>query len=175
MKTLSLAAALVAGLFIIGCNKTDDTPANSPGTTPVATPATTPTTSPDATPATSPDATPATTGGGTASMGGVTEADLGVPFYPGSKEKPNASAKTSANGMDVVTCVRTTSDAPDKVLAFYKDKATAAGFTVTSAAAGGTSGLSGMKDGGKVILAVGCAKDPTGSDNMISIGVTTKK
>lgn len=59
-----------------------------------------------------------------AQLGGaqVTEADLGVPFYPGSK--PQAAGASRVEGPDgrVVTLQLQTGDSPEKVAAFYRDK-----------------------------------------------------
>ncbi len=54
--------------------------------------------------------------------GGVTEQDLGARFYPGSVEVPNGGMKaTTAQGNEALS-VRTTTDDPSKVAAFYTDK-----------------------------------------------------
>lgn len=56
-------------------------------------------------------------------MGGsVTETDLGLPFYPGSNEKPNGSMVAEENGQKSVMSARTTKDEPAKVGEFYKAK-----------------------------------------------------
>lgn len=53
----------------------------------------------------------------------VSEADLGLPFYPGSEDAGKGmSSKIEAEGKKVVTCVRTSKDDPDKVLEFYQPK-----------------------------------------------------
>lgn len=61
--------------------------------------------------------------GGTMSMGGteVSEAEMGLPYYPGSTETPG-SAKVTADGKTSLVCLRETTDDPSKVVAFYKDK-----------------------------------------------------
>ncbi|MEQ1936532.1 MAG: hypothetical protein ABL962_21995 [Fimbriimonadaceae bacterium] len=51
----------------------------------------------------------------------VTEADLGVPTYPGSTLVPNRDVKADVNGKHTVMSVRSTSDGAAKVSAFYKD------------------------------------------------------
>jgi hypothetical protein len=179
MKNLSFVM-LVAGLMIAGCSKPADTtdpasPAPTPATSPATSPDATPAASPDATPAASPDATPAATPGGTtAEVGGVTEADLGVPFYPGSTAKPNMSSKTDANGMTMVASVRDTTDAPDKVGAFYKDALTKAGYKVNVASMNGTTSVTGTK--GKGTFAVAISKDTMGgTGNAITIGAQIAK
>lgn len=61
--------------------------------------------------------------GGTMSMGGteISEAELGLPYYPGSTDTPG-SAKVTADGKTTLVCLRETTDDPSKVIAFYKDK-----------------------------------------------------
>ncbi len=60
------------------------------------------------------------------SVGGslVSETDLGVPFYPGSKATEGKDLKVSADGKTNFMSNRTTSDDPAKVTAFYKGKIT---------------------------------------------------
>jgi hypothetical protein len=53
--------------------------------------------------------------------GDISEADLGVPFYPGSASTPG-SFKGNDNGQVIVTSVRSTKDSPAQVIAFYKDR-----------------------------------------------------
>ena len=57
----------------------------------------------------------------TGSAGGVSEADLGVPIYPGASRREGGMQINSASG-SMVTVVFSTSDPVDKVVAFYKDK-----------------------------------------------------
>ena len=74
--------------------------------------------------------TSATIGGNT----NITEADLGVRFYPGSTEKPSEQMKVDSDAeKDIMTC-RTTSDDPQKVSDFYKDKVK--NFSTTSSTTG---------------------------------------
>ena len=51
-----------------------------------------------------------------------TEAELGVPFYPGSKEAEGKGFKQTTPQGRSLMCVRMTDDAPSKVGEFYKDK-----------------------------------------------------
>ncbi len=70
----------------------------------------------------------ATMGGNT----GISEAELGVPFYPGSTEKTAEQMKVeTGTEKDYLSC-RTTSDEPAKVLDFYKDKVKGLTGSVTS-------------------------------------------
>lgn len=52
----------------------------------------------------------------------VTEAELGLPFYPGSKAKPGSDFRAEADGEKSVLSVRTTSDDPERVAEFYQNK-----------------------------------------------------
>lgn len=54
--------------------------------------------------------------------GGVTEQDLGVPFYPGSTEVPNGGMKATTSQGNEALSSRTTTDDPSKVVAFYTEK-----------------------------------------------------
>ncbi|WP_263384640.1 hypothetical protein [Granulicella arctica] len=51
----------------------------------------------------------------------VTQADLAIPEYPNS-ERSTGSMKMKTPGGSLVTATYNTPDAPDKVIAFYKDK-----------------------------------------------------
>jgi hypothetical protein len=52
----------------------------------------------------------------------VTEADVGVPFYPGTQPGEGQSTKVSTPDGDAYTTLLHSADAPDKVAAFYRDK-----------------------------------------------------
>lgn len=51
----------------------------------------------------------------------VSEEQLGVPFYPGSKEAPGSSSMTG-EGKKAVTSVRESTDPVSKIIAFYEGK-----------------------------------------------------
>ncbi len=57
-------------------------------------------------------------GGGTS----ITEAELEVPFYPGSTEKPASNMKHEGNDEKVYSTTRETTDSPEQVAEFYKGK-----------------------------------------------------
>ena len=57
----------------------------------------------------------------TASSQPATEADLGVPIYPGA-EQGKATVRMTIAGKDMLTANFVTSDAKDQVVAFYQDK-----------------------------------------------------
>lgn len=50
----------------------------------------------------------------------ITEADIGVPLYPGASIDPNGSRVTTPEGTMVQAVIRS-SDTPEKVAAFYRD------------------------------------------------------
>lgn len=52
----------------------------------------------------------------------VTEADLGVPIYPGATAQPNAANRTKAADGTSVTVGYESKDSPDKVAAFYRER-----------------------------------------------------
>lgn len=108
---------------------------------------------------------------GKASIGGntsVTEAELGVPFYPGSTEKPGTGFKFEGKGEKSYMSVRVTSDTPDKVADFYKGK-------VKGSTSGGGADMmivTGLLDSGAK-FSVSATKKEDGKTE-ISIGVSTK-
>jgi hypothetical protein len=52
----------------------------------------------------------------------VTEADIGIPFYPGATVMRQGATKMVAGEETNAMVPMETSDAPDKVIAFYRDK-----------------------------------------------------
>jgi hypothetical protein len=108
--------------------------------------------------------------GGTTDAGGVTEADLGVGFYPGSTDKPTGMAKVDGSEGTNFVSTRTTTDAIDKVVAFYKDAITKAGYQV---AGGDANGIGGMK--GKGTITVSVSKNDPDPGNLITVTVFKPK
>lgn len=96
----------------------------------------------------------------------ITEAELGLPFYPGSTSVNDQ--KVDSGGKTSLICIRETKDDPAKVGAFYKDK-----FTVESNASanqGGTDtvAMSGkLKDGRKVAVQVNKSGDSPTSVSVV--------
>ncbi len=78
-------------------------------------------------------------------VGMVSEAQLGVPFYPDSKELAGSMSMQTDEGENVVS-VRETSDSPDKVKAFYESKLGKPTGTVVS----GDSFFGNWDSGGRV-------------------------
>jgi hypothetical protein len=60
----------------------------------------------------------------TAELGGakVSEAELGVPFYPGTQPLEGQATKISAGSGSTVTVMLHSDDAADKVAAFYRER-----------------------------------------------------
>lgn len=87
-----------------------------------------------------------TTGNVTAKAGSKTPypADLPVPQYPGS-EMVVTAADTSANTSSKSMAMLKTTDSSAKILAFYKEKLTSAGWTIENAMEGQMSFVSAKK------------------------------
>lgn len=78
----------------------------------------------------------------------VSEADLGVPFYPGSQEGAGSS-KITEGQKTMVSSVRTTSDSGKQVVEFYTSKL---GAAKSSTESGPMSMGNWEKDGKKIIV-----------------------
>ena len=52
----------------------------------------------------------------------VSEADVGVPFYPGTAPKDGEMTRIASPEGSMVTVILHSDDAPDKVAGFYRDK-----------------------------------------------------
>ena len=98
----------------------------------------------------------------------VSEADIGLSFYPGTQPREGEASKVSSPDGTMITVVLHSDDAPDKVAGFYRDKlkAQAQGkqFTETSGDGSYMLMLSDDKQGTQVMIAKGEAK---GSDIQI--------
>lgn len=104
-------------------------------------------------------------------QGNVSEADLGVPFYPGSSEGTAGMTNKIENDKEkIVTSVRTSKDDPSKVHEFYQPKVM--NPSQSSATGGSTkvASISGTLEHGTEIT-IGATKD---GDNDTQIVVTTK-
>jgi hypothetical protein len=100
----------------------------------------------------------------------VSEADLGVPFYPGSRPGEGASNRVAAGDSVTVQTSMRTDDAPDKVAAFYRDKlkTMAEGKQLMDMSSGEGAMLSLVDDKTKSAIQVHIGKAEKGSDIMIS-------
>ncbi|MEQ1823427.1 MAG: hypothetical protein ABL949_13035 [Fimbriimonadaceae bacterium] len=116
--------------------------------------------------------TSASIGGGTT----VTEADLGIPFYPGSTEKPNASMKVDTPTEKSYMCTRTTADEVSKVAEFYEGKVKGLKFNTFSANDTTTTMASMTQENGAKI-AVSATRKKSESETTITLayGLETKK
>lgn len=105
----------------------------------------------------------------------VSEAELKVPFYPGSTEKPNSSIKADTPEATTVTSIRTTADEPKKVAEFYKSKVKAPSSFSADADGGQNEQVSGMlEDGTRVAVTAVRAKDAKETDITVVV-ITDKK
>ncbi len=99
-----------------------------------------------------------TTKDGSASIGGntqISESELGVPFYPGSVETAGSNFKFEGPKGKSYSCTRTTDDAPEKVIEFYKSKVE----NPASALTDGSGSLSGKLASGANINVAAQKKD----------------
>ncbi len=100
----------------------------------------------------------------------ISEAELGVPFYPGSKTVEGGGMRMASGDSTVLQLTLHSDDAPDKVAAFYRDKlkAMSAGKQLIDMASPDGASLSLMDDKSKNALQVHIGKDDKGSSIMIS-------
>jgi hypothetical protein len=157
--TKTVGLMVLGGLLFAGCGGDATKPAeNAAGSKPAAGAPSTPTT-------TTPTSV-SVPGGGTASTGSL-PADFpkDVPVYEG------ASVTSASTTGGVAGAVLMTSDAPDKVSAFYKDELAKQGWSKPQAIdMSGTSTITATKDKRRVSVAITKAQDGKTS---ISLGVTT--
>jgi len=113
--------------------------------------------------------------GGSVTMGAgqVSEGDLGVPFYPGSKETAMASGMIESGGEKMVTSMRTTTDDPGKVSDFYKEKVKNPQISNANSGGNVVSGMTGKLDDGSDFN-LSATKTGT-ADTQITIVVKRKK
>jgi uncharacterized lipoprotein len=107
----------------------------------------------------------------------VSEADIGLPFYPGTQPKEGAMTKISAPEGSMATVILHSDDAPEKVAAFYRDKmkAAAAGKQFTDMNTGGTHMLMMGDDQNKQFTQVTVTPAGKGSDIQIAANKGTPK
>ncbi|MEI7986817.1 MAG: hypothetical protein WCI55_14420 [Armatimonadota bacterium] len=114
-----------------------------------------------------------------ATMGGattITEADLGVPFYPGSTEKPSEQMKVVTDTEKDFMSTRTSSDEPSKVIDFYKEKVKGITSSITNSPDTTLGICSGtLESGAKFTLTAERKKDSKETEIKIGIGITLKK
>lgn len=106
--------------------------------------------------------------GNSVEMGtGVSEAELGVPFYPGSTETKDSMKANTDKGQEFIS-IRLTNDAPAKVVDFYTSKLGKPKSSMTSDSMTMATWQSGKRT---EVLMFG--KD--GTSNKISLTVTVEK
>lgn len=109
-----------------------------------------------------------------AGVGKVSESDLGVPFYPGSKEDTSGSFMADTSDGKSISCLRTTPDDPDKVQAFYKVKIETPTDSSTT-----SNGMKMVVMGGKQkdghSITITAIRDAGATETKISIGVQIPK
>jgi hypothetical protein len=95
----------------------------------------------------------------------IGEADLGLPFYPGSKPVEGGAMRMASGDSTVLQLGLHSDDAPDKVAAFYRDKlkAMSEGKQLTDMSSPEGASLSLVDDKAKSVLQVHVGKDDKGS------------
>lgn len=100
----------------------------------------------------------------------ISEADLGLPFYPGTQPREGETTRMTTPEGSMVTVILHSDDAPDKVAAFYRDKLKmqAQGKQFTDMRSDDTHAMTLTDDGRKQVTQVTVAKnDDKGSDIQI--------
>jgi hypothetical protein len=105
----------------------------------------------------------------TGSAANVSEADLGVPIYPGATRR-EGGVNIRSGSKSMVTAVFTTSDSLGKVVDFYKDKM----GTSSSFAQSGDGAVLSSSDNDKQGVMVTVGKDSSNGTTTITILRTTK-
>jgi len=108
----------------------------------------------------------------------IDEADLGVPFYPGTRPGEGESSKVSTPEGNMYTVVLHSTDPADKVAAFYRDKlkSLSAGKQMMDMSAGdGSATLMLADDKAKSSIQVHVAKADKGTDIQIVANRTAAK
>jgi len=130
---MKIALALLAGVLVLSGCHADTTGDKAQGST-------------------TRQSVPADRSGPKAGGAVVTESDLGVPFYPGSTPLPDGNLTGNAGGYSVHTAIRTTPDSSQKVIDFYKDAFTKAGYKLANeAVAADTATVDGLKGDGDML------------------------
>ncbi len=100
----------------------------------------------------------------------ISEAELGLPFYPGSKPVEGGGMRVASGDSTALRLGLHSDDAPDKVAAFYRDKlkAMSAGKQLIDMAMPDGASLSLMDDKTKSALQVVVGKEDKGSSITLS-------
>jgi len=103
----------------------------------------------------------------------VTEAELGLPFYPGSIPAAKADFKASNSKERSVSSNRTTPDSVDKVVDFYKAKLIKPGVEMMGSDSNAMVFMNGhLQNGGRVSMTI--IRGAKAKETTISIGVGYK-
>ncbi len=96
----------------------------------------------------------------------ISEADLGLPFYPGAKPTEGSGMRIVNGGSSSLQLGLHSDDAPDKVAAFYRDKlkSMAEGKQLMDMSSGEGASLSLVDDKAKGVMQVHVSKADKGSD-----------
>jgi hypothetical protein len=96
----------------------------------------------------------------------ISEADLGLPFYPGAKPTEGSSMRIVNGGNSSLQLGLHSDDAPDKVAAFYRDKlkAMSEGKQLMDMSSNDGASISLVDDKAKSMLQVHVSKAEKGSD-----------
>ena len=110
-------------------------------------------------------------------MAKVSEADVGLPFYPGTQPKEGEMTKMSSPEGSMVTVMLHSNDAPDKVAGFYRDKlkANAQGKQFTDMSSGDTQMMMLIDEANKQHTQVTVTKAEKGTDIQIVANKGTPK
>jgi hypothetical protein len=105
-------------------------------------------------------------------MGGakITEADLGIPFYPGSQPVEGGAMRMASADATALRMSLHSDDAPDKVAAFYRDKlkAMSQGKQLVDMSTPDGASISLMDEQNKHAIQVMVGKEDAGSSILIS-------
>lgn len=98
----------------------------------------------------------------------ITEAELGLPFYPGSTEVKVASMKAETKSERTFISVRQSTDSPEKVIAFYRPLVLEPELTTKKDDSRDEQELKGKdKDGNKV--AVSASRENGNSNSSVTV------
>jgi hypothetical protein len=106
----------------------------------------------------------------------VTEADVGVLFYPGARSEEGESTRIVGPDAASYTIILHSADAPEKVAGFYRDhlKSASQGKQMMDMAAGDGAMLMLMDDKSKSSIQVHIAKSEKGTDIRITSSKAAK-
>jgi hypothetical protein len=108
----------------------------------------------------------------------VTEADIGLPFYPGAKIDSSHVMKVAKDGEVAAMMPLETTDSPDKVVAFYRERlqAMSAGHQFMDMAQGdGNHTLMLVNDAKSEVMQVLVTAGKDGAPSTVLLNTTRKK